>query len=121
VLVFYNQRDTAEQHIKQGKYALKWTRLSCTRFEANAVRLQLQALAYNLAKFLRTSTTPKEIETWSPTSLRERLIKISAQPVRHARQAIFQMAEAAPPRKVFAVILDLINTLRRTPAATVST
>lgn len=37
VFAFYNQRGTAEQHIKEGKYALKWTRLSCMRFAANAV------------------------------------------------------------------------------------
>jgi Transposase DDE domain group 1 len=34
--------------MKEGKYALKWTRLSCHRFVANQVRLQLFALAYNL-------------------------------------------------------------------------
>ena len=78
VLAFYNGRGTAEQHIKEGKSALKWTRLSCIRFAANAVRLQLHALAYNLANFLRTLATPKEIETWSLTSLRERLIKTGA-------------------------------------------
>jgi hypothetical protein len=39
------QRGTAEQWIKEGKNALKWTRLSCCSFSANAVRLQLQALA----------------------------------------------------------------------------
>lgn len=47
---FYNQRGTAEQHIKVGKNAATWTRLSCRRFAANAVRLQLQALAYNVAE-----------------------------------------------------------------------
>ena len=35
--------------IKEGKYALKWTRLSCRRFRDNQARLQLFALAYNLA------------------------------------------------------------------------
>ena len=39
VLAFYNDRGTAKQHIKEGKYALKWTRFSCMRFAANAVRL----------------------------------------------------------------------------------
>ena len=53
VVRFYNGRGTAEQWIKEGKYALKWTRLSCLRFLDNAVRLQLFALAYNLANFLR--------------------------------------------------------------------
>jgi hypothetical protein len=48
VVAFYNQRGTAEQCIKEGKGAIKWTRLSCGLFAANAVRLQPHALAYNL-------------------------------------------------------------------------
>ena len=38
---FYNGRGTAEQWIKEGKQALRWTRLSCRAFRHNAVRLQL--------------------------------------------------------------------------------
>ena len=53
VVAFYNQRGTAEQWIKEGKNAIRWTRLSCRRFDHNAVRLQLHALAYNLGNFMR--------------------------------------------------------------------
>jgi hypothetical protein len=120
VLAFYNDRGTAEQHIKEGKYALKWTRLSCMRLKANAVRLQLHALAYNLANFLRTLATPHAVATWSLTSLRERLIKTGARMVRHARYAVFQFAEAALPREVFAGVLGLINALRGPPAEAAS-
>ena len=52
---------------------------------------------------------------WSLTSLRERLIKTGARLVRHGRYAIFQMAEVAIPRDVFAAILNMINTLRGPP------
>jgi hypothetical protein len=121
VLAFYNDRGTAEQHIKEGKYALKWTRLSCMRFAANAVRLQLHALAYNLANFLRTTATPETIERWSLTSLRERLIKTGTRLVHHGRYAIFQMAASALPREVFAGILGLINSLRDPPPETTCT
>ena len=93
----------------------EWTRLSCMRFAANAVRLQLHALAYNLANFLRTVATSDEIETWSLTSLRERLVKNGARLVRHARYAVFQMAAAALPQAMFTGILDRINTLRDPP------
>ena len=89
------------------------------RFSANAVRLQLHALAYNLANFLRTLATPAAIETWSLASLRERLIKTDTRLVRHARYAVFQMAEAALPRSVFAGVLGLINGLRGPPTAAV--
>ena len=61
VVKFYNGRGTAEQHIKEGKNALRWTRLSCHAFRHNAVRLQLHALAYNLANFLRTLALPQEV------------------------------------------------------------
>jgi Transposase DDE domain group 1 len=62
VVAFYNKRGTCEQWIKEGKGAIKWTWLSCRTFAANAVRLQLHALAYNLGNFLRTLATPEPIK-----------------------------------------------------------
>ncbi len=82
---FYNQRGKAEQYIKEGKYAIKWTRLSCRKFRGNSVRLQLHALANNLANFMRTLALPKEVAHWSMTTLREKLVKIGANAVRHGR------------------------------------
>jgi len=116
VVAFYNQRGTAEQWIKEGKGAIKWTRLSCRTFAANAVRLQLHALAYNLGNFMRTLAMPKAAEPWSLTSLREKLIKIGAKVVSHGRYITFQMAEVAVSRQMFADILSLIARLRAPPA-----
>jgi hypothetical protein len=116
VVSFYNQRGTAEQWIKEGKNAINWTRLSCRSFAANAVRLQLHALAYNLGNFLRTLATPEPIKDWSLTSLKEKLIKIGAKVVNHGRYFAFQMAEVAVPRQMFADILSLIARLRVPPA-----
>jgi len=59
VVAFYNKRGTCEQWIKESKGAIEWTRLLCLTFAANAVRLQLHALAYNLGNFLRTLATPE--------------------------------------------------------------
>ncbi len=98
------------------KGAIKWTRLSCCSFAANAVRLQLHALAYNLANFMRTLALPEEVAQWSLTSLREKLIKIGAKVVRHARYAVFEMAEVAVPKELFEKILRLIDGLRPPPA-----
>jgi hypothetical protein len=116
VVAFYNQRGTSEQCIKEGKGATKWTRLSCRSFAANAVRLQLHALAYNLGNFLRTLAMPKTAEPWSLTSLREKLIKIGAKVVSHNRYVTFQMAEVAVSRQMFTEILSLIARLRAPPA-----
>src|SRR3712207_3575233 len=112
VVAFYNKRGTAEQWIKEGKAAMKWTRLSCRSMVANAVRLQLHALAYNLANFLRTLALPSEVERWSLSSLREKVVKIGAKVATHARYTVFQMAEVAVPRDLFRRILHMITSLR---------
>jgi hypothetical protein len=118
VVGFYNQRGTAEQCIKEWKRALKGTRLSCRSFNANAVRLQLHALAYNLGNFLRTLAIPETIAEWSLTTLREKLIKIGARVVSHGRYVAFQMAEVTMPRKLFGAIMQRIAALRAPPMAT---
>ena len=115
VVVRYRGRK-AEQYIKEGKNAIKWTRLSCRKFRDNAVRLQLHALAYNLANFMRTLALPKEVEHWSLTTLREKLVKIGAKVVSHGRYVTFQLAEVVVSRELFRKILVLIDDLRRRPA-----
>ena len=112
---FYNQRDKAEQYVKEGKNAIKWTRLWCRKFRGHAVRLQLHALANNLASFMRTLALPKEVAHWSMTTLREKLVKIGAKVVRHGRYVTFQLAEVAVPRGLFRKILRLIDGLRPAP------
>ena len=84
VVHFYNQRGTAE--LKEGKYALNWTRLSCHRFVCNQVRLLLFVLAYNLGNFLRRLALPRGLKHWSLRSLQVKLIKMGGRIVRHARQ-----------------------------------
>ncbi len=79
VVKFYNGRGTAEQWIKEGRNAVKWTKLSCRTFKDNQTRLQLFALADNLANFLRRLALPKPVQHWSLTTLREKLVKIGGQ------------------------------------------
>jgi hypothetical protein len=116
VVRFYNQSGTAEQHIKDGKYAFRWTRLSCKRFRDNEVRLRLQALAYNLATFLRCVDLPAAMADWSLTSLQHKLIKIGGRVVRHARAITFQLAEVAVTGRMVRAILDAIRRLRTQPS-----
>jgi hypothetical protein len=69
VVRFYNRRGTAEQWIKEGKHAINWTRLSCHDFQDNEVRLQLFALAYDLANFVRRLGLPTSVKQWSLTTM----------------------------------------------------
>ena len=75
VVRFYNKRGTAEQWIKEGKQAVKMTRLSCHRFRSNEVRLWLTIIAYNLGNLWRRLALPQRIGNWSLTSLQQRLVK----------------------------------------------
>ena len=105
VVHFYNGRGTAEQWIKEGKYATCWTRLSCHRFVANQVRLALSNLAYNLGNFVRRLALPEAVKRWSLRSVQMKLVKIGAGLVRQARGLVFHMAEVAVPAGVFAEVL----------------
>ena len=84
-----------------------------TRKFGRAVRLQLHALAYDLANFLRTLTMPEAVSHWSMTTLRDRLVKI----VSHGRSITFHIAEVMVPRALFQKILAAIAALRLSPPA----
>ena len=91
---------------------MKWARLSCHDFVDNQIRLQLFVLAHNLGNFLRRLALPRSVKHWSLTTLREKLIKIGAKVVTHARYVVFQMAEVAVPKRLFRAIRDRIRRLR---------
>ena len=108
VVRFYNKRGTAEQWIKEGKQATHWTRLSCHRFRANEVRLQLAVLAYNLGNLWRRLVLPPRIKRWSLTSLQQRLVKTGGRLVKHARYYWLLLAEGHLTRRLFGDMLRRI-------------
>ena len=108
VVRFYNKRGTAEQWIKEGKQATHWTRLSCHRFRANEVRLQLSVLAYNLGNLWRRLILPPGIKRWSLTSLQQRLVKTGGRLVKHARYYWLLLAEGHLNRRLFGEMLRRI-------------
>ncbi len=108
-------RNAIRLRFKEGKNAVKWTKLSCRTFRDNQARLQLFALAYNLANFLRRLTVPKSVSHWTLMTLREKLVKIGAKVTRHSKCVTFQLAEVAVPRALFAAILERIKRLAMPP------
>jgi hypothetical protein len=77
-----------------------------------AARPGLFALSYNLANFLQQLVLPKAVRAWMLTTLREKPIKIGTKLVRHARSVIFQPAEVAVPRALFAALLRRVGQMR---------
>jgi DDE family transposase len=81
-----------------------WTmmgRLSCHRFRANEVRLQLSVLAYNLGNLWRRLVLPQRVKSWSLTSLQQRLVKTGGRLVKHARYYWLLLAESHLTRHLF--------------------
>ena len=67
-----------EQWIKEGKGAIRWTRLSCRSFAATLYGSSFTRSPTISATSLRTLATPEPIKDWSLTSLKEKPIKIGA-------------------------------------------
>jgi len=111
VVRFYNKRGTAEQWIKEGKQAVKMTRLSCHHFRSNEVRLWLSVLAYNLGNLWRRLVLPKRIENWSLTSLQQLLVKTGGRLIKHARYYWLLLAESHLTRRLFGGMLRRIAAL----------
>jgi Transposase DDE domain group 1 len=111
VVQFYNQRGTAEHWMQECKEATHWTRLSCHRFRANEVRLLLGVIAYNLGNLLRRLVLPVTIQSWSLTSLQQRLFKTDGRLIRHARYFVLQLAESHLTGSLFRQIVGRIERL----------
>lgn len=105
IIRFFNQRGTAQDHIRAGKFEINWTRLFCKRFRANEDRLRPHAHGPHLGSFIHRTDLPEEIVGWSLISIQSRLLKIGARVVRHARKIMFQKAEVALSGDVFGQII----------------
>jgi hypothetical protein len=71
-------------------------------------------MAYNIGNFLRRLALPKSISNWALRTMREKLVKIGAKVIRHARYVTFQMAEVLVSRSLFREILERIKRLKPT-------
>jgi hypothetical protein len=109
----YNDRGTAETFIDDLKNGLSMDRLSCSRFLANAFRLLLAALAYNLLRTLRTTLAKTELQTASIQTIRARLIKIGARLVASVRRVCVHISSAFPLREVLNKSLTIIQAMPR--------
>ena len=111
VVRFYNKRGSAEQWIKEGKQAVKMTRLSCHRFRSNEVRLWLSVIAYNLGNLWRRLVLPLRVGKWSLTGLQQRLVKTGGRLIKHARYYWLLLAEGHLTRRLFWAMLRRIEAL----------
>jgi hypothetical protein len=109
--------ETLEQAVAEllrrpvGRPSHKLARLSCHRFRANEVRLALSVIAYNLGNLWRRLALPRRIDTWSLTSLQQRLVKTGGRLVKHARYYWLLLAEGHLTRRLFGALLQRLTAL----------
>jgi hypothetical protein len=110
VFHWYEQRGQAENYIKELKNDLEADRLSCTEYRANALRLQLHALAYNLfVLFRRQVLRGTKLARATVATIRLRLLKIGARVKQSARRLWFHLASGWPGRPLFLQVLDRLD------------
>jgi hypothetical protein len=116
VFAWYHQRGQAENFIKELKRDLAADRLSCHAFHANACRLLLHALAYDLLHLFRQRVLAgTALATATLGSVRLRLLKLGARVVRSVRRWWFHLATGWPGQPVFAHAIRTLRTLRASP------
>lgn len=93
----YAQRGQQENWIKDIKRALKSDRLSCTRYWANAFRLLLFGLAYQLGHELRRQA-PGELRHAQLDTLRLKLLRVPALIEETARRLWLRVSRFYPGR-----------------------
>lgn len=104
---FYNQRGQAENYIKELKNEVAADRLSCHGFRANAFRLALHGLTYNLLTLFRQHALARtRLARASIGTIRLRLLKIGARVKRTTRRWWFHLASGWPGQPLFLGVLD---------------
>ncbi len=119
VVRFCNPPGTAAQWIKEGKQAVKMTRLSCHRFRWNQVRRWLSRIASNLGNLWPGRplgrVLPLRVGHWSLTNLQQRLVKTGGRLIKHARYYWLLLAEGHLTRRLFGAMVRRIEALAVRP------
>jgi hypothetical protein len=112
VFDWYEQRGQAENFIKELKRDVAADRLSCSSYRANAFRLQLHAVAYNLlVLFRRHVLRGTQLAAATMDSVRLRLFKVGARVHRSARRLWFHLASAWPGQSLFCTVQQRLAAL----------
>ena len=107
----YCDRGTCETYIDEMKNALWADRLSCVRFVANAFRLLMCALAYNLLQVYRGKLCDTALAGASIETIRSRLLKVGARLRQTARRVWVHIASGFPYREVLVVVLGRVQAM----------
>jgi hypothetical protein len=102
LIAWYDDRGQCENWIKELKRDLHADRLSCHRFRANALRLQLHTLAHLLLGYFRRSVLAGTVLAEATVgTIRLRLLKVAGRVCRSVRRLWFHLASGWPGQPLF--------------------
>lgn len=116
LFALYQGRGEVENRIDELKNGLKADRLSCSRYRANAFRLQLHSLAYNLMNFLHHALRGTHLSRAETSTLRLKLFKIAARVHVSTRRIWFHLSSSWPLRSLFYEALEAVRRCEPLPA-----
>lgn len=115
VIMFYSNRGTMENFIKEGKNGFAFDSMSSTDYIINANKLQLALLAYNFNNWFRRIALSKSMKSNRIETIRLKLIKIAAKIVNSSRYLTFKLCSSCPYKNEFWDTLQRINNLMLSP------
>jgi hypothetical protein len=102
----YCLRGESENRIKEMKIDLASGRTSCKRFQANAFRLMLHALAFALMSLLRDQLSGTDLARCTMGQIRMQLLKVAAIVQESTRRIVIRLPRGHPHTKLLMHILQ---------------
>lgn len=115
VIMFYSNRGTMENFIKESKNGFAFDSMSSTEYIANANKLQLAMLAYNFNNWFRRLALSKSMISNRMDTIRLKMVKIAAKVINSSRYLTFKLCSSCPYQNEFWDTLNRINNLTCSP------
>ena len=112
IVNLYSNRGRMENFIKEGKEDMDFSSVSSSSMTVNANRLEIHQMAYNIFNWFRRITLPEDMKKMKISTLRNKILKIAARVVHHARHIVFKLNSSFPYKDEFQEILHNIGKLQ---------
>ena len=112
VLTLYRNRGNMENFIKEAKNGFGVSKVSQQELIVNKNQFMMKMIAYNLMRMFSALVLPKAMKSHQVETLRNKLFKVAARKVKHARQVVFKFCSHFPLKQEFEKILQNIKLVK---------
>ena len=108
----YNKRGNMENFIKEAKLDFFMDTSSHSSFTANAAKMLIKALAYNIINIMKRAVFPVDMHKSRLSSIRTSIIKIACRCIKTGRKIHFKLCSSSPYQNQFNTIIKNIEYFR---------